>query len=63
MTLRKTLVLAGFILTSFAGQAQKSVQETPKGWHLLDSKKMAITELVLIRLTKPYLKENSLNNK
>lgn len=38
MTLRKVLVLSGFILTGLVANAQKSVQETPKGWHMMDPK-------------------------
>lgn len=38
MALRKVFVLACLLLFSYAGLAQKSVQETPKGWHLLDPK-------------------------
>ena len=56
MTLRKTFVLAGLVLTSLAGQAQKSVQETPKGWHLLDAKENGYYGISLDKAYQSLLK-------
>jgi cell wall-associated protease len=56
MTVRKLMVVGVLAAFSLAAQAQKSVQETPKGWHLLDSKENGYYGISLDKAYQSLLK-------
>lgn len=56
MTVRKFMVILILAAFTLAAQAQKSVQETPKGWHLLDSKENGYYGISLEKAYQTLLK-------
>jgi hypothetical protein len=56
MTVRKLMVVGVLAAFSLAAQAQKSLQETPKGWHLLDSKENGYYGISLDKAYQSLLK-------
>lgn len=56
MTVRNLLMTVAFAAAAVSVQAQKSVQETPKGWHLMDSKENGYYGISLDKAYQTLLK-------